>query len=182
VKSVICSVKNCRSKAKANLVDADSVMKFGTSPYCANYPLCNRHFEKTARKVRCGDSLSIADFKDVAVFMGLGVKPKAGYVYFIMDTHSGMIKIGSTRNLRQRFSMIKTSMPSPPMLLDFILCEKYSELETYMQKLLYEKRGNGEWFSVNMDSIRQVARPSVEKFGIIGTGFDDMWENNQPTD
>lgn len=84
----------------------------------------------------------------------LGIKEKQfGYVYFVRNGTSGLVKIGKASNLSNRLSGFRTSFNNGVLLCGFFYCENYSELERNIHLEFLNKRKNGEWFDLESSSF-----------------------------
>lgn len=81
--------------------------------------------------------------------------PKVPCVYFI-QRQSGPIKIGFTKNLKQRLSALRTSSAEPLTLLGHIPGGK--EIEAELHARLSAHRLKGEWFNAASEVIAEIER------------------------
>lgn len=93
------------------------------------------------------------------------VVPKVGgYVYFIQRIDTGNIKIGKTKNLKQRMSTLNTSNDMPLHFKKVFELEKYSELEKYFHYLFRDHRIHGEWFDLSEFYLEIIYRIIEDDF------------------
>lgn len=67
-------------------------------------------------------------------------------VYFIQGGE-GLIKIGTTHNIKKRFSGLQTANPTPLALIGFIETHLGSKIESKLHTRFYDLRVRGEWFT-----------------------------------
>ena len=71
-------------------------------------------------------------------------------VYVILY-ESGMIKIGKTKNFKQRLKTLASATPHRPSKTHFHPTDKHSEVESMLHRHFKERRANGEFFRVEFD-------------------------------
>jgi hypothetical protein len=74
-----------------------------------------------------------------------------GVVYFIQAESGGLIKIGKTANLRQRFKAIQSNCPQKLRILAIVSQDTYTEVELHVRFAEYRK--HGEWFESHEDIL-----------------------------
>ena len=79
---------------------------------------------------------------------------KGGMVYFIEAPSTGLVKIGKTTDLEERFKSLCTMSPTPLRLLKVI--PGYSDEEKTLHKRFKEYRRHGEWFE--LEPLRRAIR------------------------
>jgi hypothetical protein len=89
-----------------------------------------------------------------------GVDPKRHYVYFI-EAENGLIKIGHTASIRERFKKLNTAVPMQLTLLRLIPGDQ--ELERALHAQFAEHRVTGEWFSLDADLRRAALGTNAEQ-------------------
>lgn len=77
---------------------------------------------------------------------------KKGYVYFIRSG-DGLLKIGRTSNVEQRFQTIKTSCPTGAELVGYIQTNDQLGLEKKLHDTFADCRKNGEWFDLDTSEL-----------------------------
>ncbi len=84
---------------------------------------------------------------------------KKGYVYFLQSklnpTH---IKIGMTRNLRNRINQLKGSLPFKSELIHYIICDHPYEVEQMFHERYKYKEIQGEWFCLTDEDMEDIKR------------------------
>lgn len=78
----------------------------------------------------------------------------SGGVYLIRDLNTGFLKIGCTKNLKERFYFIKNSFKAcgitPNLKIEaFLECENYTGLEKFIHNEVYDFRIQSEWFNIS---------------------------------
>lgn len=87
-----------------------------------------------------------------------------GYVYFVRNGKSGLVKIGKAIDLNNRLKSFQTSFGAGVFLSAYIYCQNFSELEKNIHSLFLKQRKNGEWFDLddsefyNIESITKVGK------------------------
>lgn len=117
-----------------------------------------------------------------------------GYVYFVKNGDSGLVKIGKAYDMSKRIKGLMTSFGKSAFVCGFIYSDNYSEIEISIHKFFAEKRQSGEWFDLSTDEINEIIlqnsgtlvnsyfnKKSVIVDGIC-FGFKDVSENNYYTD
>lgn len=87
------------------------------------------------------------------------IADKPGYVYFLKDSMTGLIKVGRSRNVKQRKSEIDTSSPTKTTLLHEIYCRDCHLAEKHFHNFFAAKHRRGEWFALtdrDMEAIKQI--------------------------
>lgn len=69
-----------------------------------------------------------------------------GFVYFIRDTSSGMVKVGKSKNVWKRLKTLQNSTPGTLEILKTVATLSKSELESTFHKALKDYKVLGEWF------------------------------------
>lgn len=94
-------------------------------------------------------------------------KPDREYVYAI-KADSNHIKIGKSKNPKQRLRSLSTGTPHELELLAKSSVSNATEAEKRLHEKYEEYRTNGEWFKVEPDVFQEVVN-DVEKYNQIGT-------------
>ncbi|MDR7074194.1 GIY-YIG nuclease family protein [Fictibacillus barbaricus] len=81
---------------------------------------------------------------------------EVGYVYFLKEVNSGIVKIGKTKNLQNRITSLISMLPYKSELIHSILTPNYSNLESYFHNLYCKKKVKGEWFNLDLDDIHFI--------------------------
>tara|TARA_R110000868_G_scaffold287711_1_gene548027 strand:- start:46 stop:408 length:363 start_codon:yes stop_codon:yes gene_type:complete len=92
----------------------------------------------------------ISDFKESKSLESLPC------VYLIQTANREYVKIGKTKNLKSRLSIIKTSCPLKFSIIASINTPKHSEVEVYLLGILDHRRVNGEWFSLSENELCEL--------------------------
>jgi hypothetical protein len=87
------------------------------------------------------------------------VDPKGSYVYFI-EAENGLIKIGHTASIRERFKKLNTAVPMQLTILGLVPGDQ--ALEFALHKRFAAHRVTGEWFQAN-DELRSIALGTNEE-------------------
>lgn len=92
-------------------------------------------------------------------------KPKPGRAFLYLIGCGGHIKIGVSRNLRQRFTDLQIANPLPLALLGYReeQAEWITDFEQAAHKLLNEHRATGEWFAVTLDTAMAAVDTAHEQ-------------------
>lgn len=80
-------------------------------------------------------------------------------IYFIRGQRSGMVKIGSTENLKERLRALKVG--SPERLEIMALMEGGAEEERRLHETFAECRSNGEWFHPRTELLAFIEKLSL---------------------
>ncbi|PED73034.1 hypothetical protein COL30_11835 [Bacillus pseudomycoides] len=78
-----------------------------------------------------------------------------GYIYFL-KADNGLIKIGKTKDLKQRLDHFTAKLPYKLELLHSIESDDYSSLEEYFHEMFANKRKRGEWFELTEEDMKEV--------------------------
>tara|TARA_R110000822_G_scaffold107679_1_gene236605 strand:+ start:1336 stop:1848 length:513 start_codon:yes stop_codon:yes gene_type:complete len=102
-----------------------------------------------------------------------------GYVYVIHNKDNGLIKIGKTKDLHQRFNALKSGSGCDLELIYSICTDSaYGESTNWVEKSLHtffdSKRIRGEWFKLSLFDIYRLCLLFEEQFEC----HDNAWENN----
>jgi hypothetical protein len=76
--------------------------------------------------------------------MKVGFQNITGYLYFVQIENTGPIKVGFSKNVRQRMTHLQTSVPYALNLLYFSPASVADEMEYHA--ILSDDRIRGEWF------------------------------------
>ena len=76
-----------------------------------------------------------------------------GYVYFFLNINDNTIKIGFTKNLKQRRKSLSTGSSGRLALLGYIVNNISLEKELHKRFGNLRIRHNGEWFRVSKDLL-----------------------------
>ncbi len=85
-----------------------------------------------------------------------------GCVYFARSTKTGLIKIGSSRNVKQRMKTLSWAEGATVILLYAVRSRSPILDERHAQDCLKEYRVRGEWFRINDSHIQQARRSLVD--------------------
>ncbi len=109
---------------------------------------------------------------------------RGGYVYFVQDEVTGLIKIGTTNHLRHRIQQLKSEGGRPVKLLGYIWGRFAKEREMHARFAAF--RVQGEWFEPQPELLTFIATainrgyPPVTQpdpswlglFTVVGVAFD----------
>ena len=106
--------------------------------------------------VRVGSVFKTPKFKNLLV------------VYFIQAAEGGLIKIGCTKNLKQRFKAIQNNCPITLKLLAYEIDDNpaafcRSQLEEKLHKRFASTRCHGEWFEPSIQLLLYIKSLPNEK-------------------
>ncbi len=84
------------------------------------------------------------------------------YIYFVYSRETGKVKIGRTNNLDNRLSVMSTDSPTP---LDIIMSisipvDAVKDIERTIHGDFVDCHADGEWFNVDVESVRQYINNS----------------------
>lgn len=91
-------------------------------------------------------------FDDVNLKAEIEANQDKGFVYLIEC--EGKYKIGFTRNIIQRMSFFKNTLPSYPRIVNYIVSNDYKRLEKSLHILFNEKRIKNEWFLLEENDLK----------------------------
>jgi Meiotically up-regulated gene 113 len=83
---------------------------------------------------------------------------------------SGFIKIGRTKNIKERVKFFSKRLSLSIKLIQHIKTINYEKIEVAFHKHYKKKRRRGEWFSLDkaeIEQIKQRAFPEVIKLLIV---------------
>jgi hypothetical protein len=92
-----------------------------------------------------------------------GESKQIGYVYFIKDESSGLIKIGRTKNIERRTAIFRKTFKFTITLLQHVKTLNYEKIELALHKHYDKKRMRGEWFKLDSMDIEQILQKSFPK-------------------
>lgn len=79
--------------------------------------------------------------------------PKKTYVYIMVDSHTGLYKIGHSKSPIEREKTLLSQAPAIELLFYF---KATTQTELDLHKQFESKRGRGEWFSLNEADIENI--------------------------
>ena len=79
---------------------------------------------------------------------------KGGYLYVVESQEKH--KIGITKNISNRISTLKASMPHPMKLIYGTEIENCREIEKVLHEKFKDKRTHGEWFTLTKEDIEYI--------------------------
>ena len=91
-------------------------------------------------------------------------KPKKGFVYFI-KAENGLIKIGQTKDLSNRYKQIQHSALLKTELLFAIESDDVIKLEEKLHRFFENKIKKGEWFALSDGDI-EIIKNAAKKKGL----------------
>jgi hypothetical protein len=92
-----------------------------------------------------------------------GESRQSGYVYFIKDESSSLIKIGRTKNIERRMAIFRKKFKFAITLLQHVKTLNYERIELALHKHYDKKRVRGEWFKLDSIDIEQILQKSFPK-------------------
>lgn len=88
-------------------------------------------------------------------------RDRVGYVYFVEDSSSGLVKVGFTINPRSRFSTLQSEAGAPRQMLRLVPSQLSGE--SALHRRFRECRVRGEWFRPDRSMWRFIA--NTPRFG-----------------
>jgi len=82
-------------------------------------------------------------------------------MYFILDTYSNRVKIGVTKNIKQRFQMLNQAASTDLKLIG-VIREIETEFEAYVHSLWDEFRVKNEWFEMHPQLQKWIFENSID--------------------
>lgn len=77
---------------------------------------------------------------------------KVGYVYLI-QSETGLIKIGRTNNVSKRFNSLNTQSSVSLHLIKYYKLSRYFEFETMLHRKFKKYNEHAEWFAIDQDVL-----------------------------
>jgi hypothetical protein len=87
-----------------------------------------------------------------------GESKQIGYVYFIQNKTSGLIKIGRTRDIERRVAIFTRLFSFPIDLIQHFKTLNYEMIEKSFHTFYKSKRKYGEWFKLDEQDIEQILK------------------------
>lgn len=78
---------------------------------------------------------------------------RPGYIY-IIKADTGHYKIGRSKNVPGRMKLFTVNLPFKFEIINHFPCEDMTETEKDLHGIYYNKRVNGEWFSLLEEDVR----------------------------
>lgn len=78
---------------------------------------------------------------------------KAGIIYLVKNSETGLHKIGITTNIKARVSSLKSQYSATVMLVHFRLIDGAGSLEHSLHRRFIGKHSFGEWFDLRDEDI-----------------------------
>lgn len=145
----------------------------GLDTLCEKINSKNVNFEVTCELAILKESLEKNGFSNIASLVyGLGknnfnnkeIVEKPGYVYFLKNTETSLVKIGYTTNFKSRLQTLNCSTAFPLSLLGF---KKGSfGLEKYFHNIFDSLRVKGEWFKLTSKDLFTIGNPTRDEIPI----------------
>jgi hypothetical protein len=85
-----------------------------------------------------------------------GESKQIGYVYFIKNKTSGLIKIGRTRDIERRVTIFTRLFSFPIELIQHFKTLNYEKIEKSFHTFYKSKRKYGEWFKLDEQDLKQI--------------------------
>lgn len=86
----------------------------------------------------------------------------AGKVYFVIEKHTGRLKIGkTTKDPKSRLKELSTGSSSPLVLIGWVETDNYDKKEKELHCKFNHLRIHGEWFSPGAELVDAVYRQST---------------------
>ena len=79
-----------------------------------------------------------------------------GYVYLVKEMNQGHVKIGRSKDIRDRLQTFNVKLPFKIELLHTIFCEDYVFSEKILHNHFDDLRVDGEWFSLAEKDINEI--------------------------
>ena len=110
-------------------------------------------------------SISDEDLTTAYYFYMLEKTGNTSGVYFIKNKYTGLVKIGCTSNIKQRYATLdglfrnQFGAPDALQIVDFLLIAPrfISKVEKIAHAAFSAKRKYGEWFDISVDDIDSLA-------------------------
>ena len=109
-------------------------------------PAIRKRIDKRITELGVGDRSRVPDFQTRAL---------ATFVYLIL-AENGLVKIGKTCNVAERFRQIDGISPINLRLLFVIESEKAGDIEQALHERYSDFRVKGEWFSLDAATIERI--------------------------
>ena len=79
-------------------------------------------------------------------------------VYFILNKNNGLIKIGCSKNIINRFYQLQNQfrhlgLQDELELINYIECKNYTKLESYIHSIFKINKSSNEWFKISNKDI-----------------------------
>lgn len=106
-------------------------------------------------RLMAGERLTYSLTEKLAIVKGMVATE---WIYFVACVDAGLIKIGRTKNIKQRINSIRRSSPVP---VEFICAVRFvRECEEWIHNIFSDLRSHGEWFNAapRLLSAIRVAR------------------------
>lgn len=117
----------------------------------------------------CADNRRIIErdkdgFKLAWYYYDIAKEKSCKMVYFLVNKTTGLVKIGKTTNLRRRMKQLENYAMQLGISAHDLYCpitiyapegKHYSELEKKMHKKYAQYRKIGEWFSIDLNTIKK---------------------------
>ena len=83
-------------------------------------------------------------------------KLKKGYVYFIRNPHTELIKIGKTRDVEVRLNQLSYEFKQRLELIGAIPYEDSAKAERKLHVMFGDCRKTGEWFDIKIEDVAEI--------------------------
>ncbi|QGM30151.1 hypothetical protein GI482_07075 [Bacillus sp. N3536] len=87
-----------------------------------------------------------------------------GYIYFVKESQTGLIKIGKATNVEKRFFSLKVGIPFEIELIHKIQSNNYHLSEQLFHKHFYTKKVTGEWYNLSDKDIEWIKTLNDDEF------------------
>lgn len=102
-------------------------------------------------------------------------------IYFVEC--NGVVKIGTTSNLKSRLNALQTSNPTPIRLVHTIsvpIRQDHREVEKALHTIFENNSVRGEWYKISEQDIERIKLLSIEDILNIAEKMRTLKEQNSP--
>lgn len=95
------------------------------------------------------------------------VLPKSGYIYLVRELSESHVKIGKTRNIKDRVRTFSVKLPFKVETIHELLVKDMHDAEKVLHRHFSRSRVGGEWFELTDDDIDLIKTPAfIKSLGI----------------
>lgn len=113
---------------------------------------------ETFRNRRLANNILCQLFPEQSKDLLPGESKQIGYVYFIQNKSSGLIKIGRTTDIERRIAEFTKMFSFPIELIQHFKTLNYEKIEKSFHAFYKPKRKYGEWFKLDELDIEQILK------------------------